>query len=381
MTKRVQAVGAAVLVVVLVVVLSWQANKLWPVPKAETPSLSPATTFAQLAAKFNLPTREVRGAFDLASEEDLSQTLQSKGLSPEAAKQRLQALMERRPEAEPKNFKKIGSKFALWALWLLFIYFMLARKRIKASTRKWLLLVAVGLFGVVYGADISPMGTVKDGLVVFGKTHKLFPPRVAALGVFLLITWLANRLLCGWGCQLGVLQDLLFRLNRTKDNRKSLLPQVKVPFALSNTVRTLVFVSIAVAALKFSTDLVEAIDPFKLFNPAAFGLAGGVFALVVVVASFFVYRPWCHFFCPFGLVGWVIEQFSLNHIRVDYARCIECRTCEKACPTQAMRAILLQERTRPDCYACGTCLEVCPTEAVHFDARRREPLPAGKFEH
>jgi NAD-dependent dihydropyrimidine dehydrogenase PreA subunit len=98
------------------------------------------------------------------------------------------------------------------------------------------------------------------------------------------------------------------------------------------------------------------------------------------VASLFVYRPWCHFFCPFGLVGWIVEKKSLFKIKVNYDTCTACGTCTKACPSTVMDAILKQDRVTPDCFACATCIESCPTDSIHFAAGKRSKPPAGKFD-
>ncbi len=98
------------------------------------------------------------------------------------------------------------------------------------------------------------------------------------------------------------------------------------------------------------------------------------------IAALFVYRPWCHLFCPFGLVGWLTEKVSIYKINVDYDACTACEVCAKACPSTVMNAILKQEQTIPDCFACGSCIDVCPVNAVHVQSGKRNATPAGKFE-
>jgi polyferredoxin len=223
------------------------------------------------------------------------------------------------------------------------------------------------------------MGTVKDAIVLLGSRGVIFPPRLIAFGVFLLMVIIANKFICSWGCQLGTLQDTIFRLNRDKGDRKGVLRQVKVPFAVSNAVRVAFFITIAVFAFVWATDIVEGIDPFKVFKPRALAWLGGTFVGIVLIASLFVYRPWCHFFCPFGLVGWAAERISLFKVHVDYDKCIACGSCEKACPSTVMGAILRRDRTIPDCFSCGTCMEVCPAGAISFGTGGRSKPPAGKF--
>jgi polyferredoxin len=109
-------------------------------------------------------------------------------------------------------------------------------------------------------------------------------------------------------------------------------------------------------------------------------MAGGLFIGLVLITSLFVYRPWCHFFCPFGLVGWLAEKISIFKVKVDYDKCIACGACSKACPSTVMGAILKQDRITPDCFSCGTCMEACPADAISFDCGKRPKPPQEKFE-
>lgn len=130
---------------------------------------------------------------------------------------------------------------------------------------------------------------------------------------------------------------------------------------------------LAAVAFLAAFDLIGLIDPFKVFNTAKLGLAEAVFAALLFGASFFVYRPWCHLACPFGLVGWLFERFSRFRIRIDRATYTPCMACANACPSDAMKAIVLEKPALPDCFSCGTCLDVCPTQSVHFASLRELP--------
>ena len=110
-------------------------------------------------------------------------------------------------------------------------------------------------------------------------------------------------------------------------------------------------------------------------------MAGALFVGVLLVAGLFIYRPWCHFFCPFGLVGWLVEKISRVKISVDYDTCIACRKCATACPSTVMAAILVRDKkTIPDCFACYTCRDVCPTDSIRFSTRKRMLPPPEHFE-
>ncbi len=190
--------------------------------------------------------------------------------------------------------------------------------------------------------------------------------------VFLIIVFFANKYICTWGCQAGTLQDLIFRINQTNTLQAVLGKQIKPPFVLTNTVRTVFFCVFIFISFFWGIDIIDPINPFNIYNPVHLGVIGGLFVGMLLVSSLFVYRPWCHFFCPFGLVGWIVEKASYNKINVKYETCIACEKCVTACPSTVMGAILKgNKKTIPDCFACYTCREVCPTDSIRFSSRKK----------
>ena len=69
----------------------------------------------------------------------------------------------------------------------------------------------------------------------------------------------ANKFICAWGCQLGALQDLIFRLNRNKKDTRGLLRQYKPPFIITNAIRIAFFVIFTAAAFLWTADIVDPI--------------------------------------------------------------------------------------------------------------------------
>ena len=178
---------------------------------------------------------------------------------------------------------------------------------------------------------------------------------MVALAGFLLMSILGNKVFCGWACQFGALQDLVSHVPVRK---------WKPPFLVSNLVRAAFLVALAGCALLVPLDILEPIDPFRVFRLGA-TLAVGV-AAAVLLAGVWVYRPWCTFMCPFGLVSWLGERVSLARVRVNHETCIKCRKCERACPTHSMEGIRGKRPFPQDCFACGACIRECPVNAVRW---------------
>ena len=369
---------------IIVIPLSIVSTRMWG-GKPEQPieinelSISSEMTVREFGKANSVPNPVLKKIFDLQSPADLETQLAAYG-TPEHIADLARKNIALAEEHASKNWMKIPVKFGLWLLFLTIVYFILRDRSNTTNLRKWLYVASIILFGVIMGSDPSPMGTVKDAIHLFGTTGAVFIPRMIALAVFLILVFWVNKYICAWGCQVGTIQDLIFRINRSKDHRAVVGRQVKVPFVLTNSIRVAFLFLFTIVVLLRGTDIIEPIDPFKIYNPVHIGIFGGIFIGLLLIASLFVYRPWCHFFCPFGLVGWLIEKVSLVKISVDYEACIACEQCTKACPSTVMEAILKRKTmTIPDCFSCYTCRDVCPTDAIHFSGKKRTVPPADKF--
>jgi polyferredoxin len=374
-----------IIIVLVVVSTSVLSSRLWSGEQEQLPeriavNIDKNIIVAEFGKKYHLDRKSLKKIFALKSTDDLKKRVADFGMNEELLSKKVNQVLAIQAELASKNWFKIPLKGILWVAFLLAIFILIRKGRITARNRKWIYMVAVGVFGVILGSDPSPMGTVKDAIVLLGSKGVIFPPRLIAFGIFLLMVILANKFICSWGCQLGTLQDLIFRLNRDSKDSKGLFGQIKIPFMISNSIRILFFLGLILIAFVWAVDIVRPIDPFKIFKPQVIGITGGLFIGLILVSSLFVYRPWCHFLCPFGLVGWMAEKTSLFKIKVDYDKCISCQACSKACPSTVMDAILKQDRVIPDCFSCGTCMETCPADAISFERGKRQKPPAGKFD-
>jgi len=380
-----RAFATAVVTIVLVVITSMVSVTLWA-EKAETVAekapitMTAEMTVAQLGEANALSKKLLARVFGLNAPEQLQQPITGFGLSLEQVRSKLDQELTLQAEDASKNWLKIPLKFTLWFLFMALCFTLLYRAKLTKKARLILYGLGFVLFGVILGADPSPMGTVKDAIVLYAAKGVIFKPRLVAFSIFTLTVVLANKFICSWGCQLGALQDFIFRLNRNdQDSERGALPQYKIPFVISNSVRLLFFAALIWVAVAWAYDLTHEIDPFKIFKPAVISATGWIFIVALLLLSLFVYRPWCHLFCPFGLSGWLFEKLSLFRIKVDYDTCISCGACEKACPSPVMAAILHRDKTViPDCFSCGNCIETCPTRAVSFAFGKREKPPADR---
>lgn len=249
-------------------------------------------------------------------------------------------------------------KIVLWAAVVITATMLLRRRKVDSRVRTVFLVSGTLVFGFAFGFLIpggknpNPVAMVRTfftSLLVKGQLSVLITGMLAAL---LLMSFVSNKALCGWGCQLGLLQDLLHRAK---------LPKWKPKFWFSNSIRVGIFIALITGLVVGLLDIIGLIDPFQIFS-FQFTLAIGIFSGILLITSVFVYRPWCRFICPFGLISWLVEQMSLFRPRIDRQKCRECNLCVNACPSGAMDDFFKGKRIHADCFACGACIEACPCD-------------------
>ena len=241
------------------------------------------------------------------------------------------------------------------------------------------LVVAAIACGFALGKSPNPMeGAVKVFKAMVGLQPSV-PAVVGALVFFLLLAMIGNKLVCGWACPFGALQELVYSLPILRRMKRK-----KVPFLLSNMIRGGLFALMLLMLFgwiggKRGFVLYHPINPFNLFNFEFEGPPMLVVILGALVLGAVVYRPFCQFVCPFGFVSWIAERVSLYRIRVAPTRCNGCGACGVACPTGAAKDIVAGRPLAADCYSCARCLTVCPHDAIRY-CRRPEPSETAPLE-
>ena len=356
------------------------------------PNAALAMPFAELAQAQGVDAQALAAEVGLPEGADLSEQtgplLKANELSLQDLQSAMQALRNAQtgvPEGDPpleghsaveaeaasKDWGKIRLKFILWVACFVAALLMLMLTKVRPLVRVLMLLAAAAIFGVWLGVEPNAPGTIKDGIMLYATSGEIFLPRLMAFAGFLLMSIIGGKLFCGWCCQFGTLQDAIWHLPTKK---------WKPPFALSNTFRVGALLLISIAAFGYGADILEPIDPFRIFRLGA--LWAVITAVAVLIASVWVYRPWCSFFCPFGLVSWVAERIAITKPRVNLKTCIDCLRCERACPNFSIQGLRRGRKAPQDCFACGTCIRVCPVNAIrwHITPPPNDPEPVAHDE-
>jgi len=373
------------LLLLTVIALSYITNTFWGNPPEREPDsgkfiADPNITVAAYGRINSIPPVVLIKIFGLNSEADSLKSLKDFSLTQEQLLNRTRVEISDYLEEHSKNPIRYTIHFIVYLVFLAFIFYLIYHSKITPSKQKWLYLAAILIFGFGFNSNPSPMGPLRDTIALFSHPVDIIHPRLFAILTFLVFVVVANKFICSWACQLGVLQDFIFRLNRSEKGCNAIFDQIKLPFFIANTIRICFFVIVLVSSILWAFNVIGRIDPFNVFNPAAANLTGWIFIISMLIISLFTYRPWCHLLCPFGLLGWFFEKISIFKIKVDYSTCTACGICSESCPSDVMEAILKGKPDIPDCFSCGTCITECPTASIKFDKGKRSKPPIGFFE-
>ena len=219
-----------------------------------------------------------------------------------------------------------------------------------------------------------PIGSLQSSLA--GTVLK-FPFYV--VGLLLLFALCLGRIICGWLCPFGLVQDLLYKIPTPKLGKNSVtakLTYLKYCIAVIFVVLLPIYFWWAdgVGAPAFCKYIcpagtLEAGLPLLALNENLRGgiglLFGWKFLLMTVIfgACVFIYRPFCRFLCPLGAWYGLFNKLSLFGIRVDAPKCINCNACVKVCKMDCQK---VGDR---ECINCGECKKYCPTGAISFKTK------------
>jgi len=265
--------------------------------------------------------------------------------------------------------KKGGVNLPLVINGILCLVVLLLLRGEKLSNRLgiWILVPSLLIFGVLFRASAEPLRAIVQLFQSLALGMFDLRTTLVVFLAFFLMTFVGVKLVCGWGCPVGTLQELLFRLpvfNRLKKKR--------TPFWLSNSIRAVLFGIFLILAFGLifglkDQSLYRYFNPFRLFE-WNFRVTAPIFVILIFGLSLFHYRPYCMFVCPFGLFSWLIQDLSIFKIRVNQDTCLDCGKCGQACPTGAAEGIIQEKTFKADCFSCARCLNACPKGSLKYRA-------------
>lgn len=334
---------------------------------------NPLMSVNQIAGKYGFTPKALAHDLKLSVDKDLNVPVASYGVTQDMIDNAIAHNLSHEGE-ELSNLKyPVSVLICLFAV--IFLLKWGVPKKYNPKVRKgfypqWVFIVVlifvVIVLGFLLGKSPNPMeGAVKVFKSMVGLYESIWT-KIVLLMFFLLLAVVANKAICGWACPFGAVQELIYFLPVFKKLKKK-----KLPFWISNTVRIALFIVFllllfGVLGSKKGYVIYHNMNPFNMFNFDISSMTMGIFIIVYLVVSFFLYRPFCRFICPFGLISWVFERFSLSRVRIDFDRCTDCGTCDKRCPLTAAKDRVKQKTFYADCFSCMRCLRACPANAIHY---------------
>lgn len=198
------------------------------------------------------------------------------------------------------------------------------------------------------------------------------------VGFFLFTGAILGRVVCGFLCPFGLVQDLLYKIPFFAKRKN--MPGHKGLVWIKYVILALMVVILPMFALNAygisdpwfckylcpSGTLFGGI-PLIATNDGLQQALGGLFIwklsvlLVILVWSLWVYRPFCKYLCPLGAIyGW-FNPIALSRFQMDKEACIDCKKCKSACP---MDIPVYAKPNSAECIKCGKCLQACPTDCI-----------------
>jgi formate hydrogenlyase subunit 6/NADH:ubiquinone oxidoreductase subunit I len=171
-------------------------------------------------------------------------------------------------------------------------------------------------------------------------------------------TLLFGRIYCGVCCPLGILQDIAFALFKHKSQG------VKTK---ARTVARYVILAafIAVGLCGFGVSWIE---PYGLFGRIVTGLwIALTFGLAIFALAAWRGRVCCNWVCPVGTFLGGLSRRALFKLKINEAKCIGCRQCERTCRASAITIKGKGEGGKIDstlCVQCRDCTVLCPKGAI-----------------
>lgn len=195
-----------------------------------------------------------------------------------------------------------------------------------------------------------------------------------------------GRLICGWACPFGLIQELLHKIPSKKFGVPRGLRYVKYGFLFIFVILLPLTVvdSFGYGQLWFCkyvcpAGTLEAGLPMLFMQPALRQSIGVLFYSKLVILVFFIIwsvlasRPFCRTTCPLGAFYALFKKFKLVKLRLVEENCTRCKACHDVCPM----GVKFDES--PEDAECISCL-ACMSKACQFDAIELEVagLPLGR---
>lgn len=219
-----------------------------------------------------------------------------------------------------------------------------------------------------------PLGSLQNAISASADR-----PAFYVVGIILLFGMFLGRVICGFLCPFGLIQELLHKIP-VKKLKKNKITQnltcikyvilgifvVMIPLFFGLRKQPLpAFCKYICPAGTLEGALMLMLHPD---NADLRSLTGGIFywklavLIAMVISCVFIFRAFCRFICPLGAIYSLFSKIALLGVRVDMNKCNNCGACVKTCKMD------IKNVGDRECIQCGECINVCPEKAISFKA-------------
>ena len=256
-----------------------------------------------------------------------------------------------------------------------------------ATTTKQFCAPGINCYSCPGAVAACPLGSLQGSLSANRST--IF----YVFGTLLLYCILFGRMICGWLCPFGLIQELLYKI-KTPKVKKSPITRILSYFKY---VVLVFFVGVVPLMYAFRDQPLPAFCKYicpagtieggllllsnkaneSVFFPMLKYLFTWKFMLMIaiVVGCVFIFRLFCRFICPLGGLYGLFNKLSVFGVKVDEEKCTHCNICVAHCKCD------IKHVGDQECISCGDCIDVCPTKAISWKGSKiflkANEIPAG----
>ncbi len=250
-----------------------------------------------------------------------------------------------------------------------------ARGKIYQGPMKQLCLPGLNCYSCPGALGACPVGALQAVLASRDYAFSFY-----VVGFLMAVGALCGRLVCGFLCPFGLVQDLMHRIPLPRKMKIHRIPGEK----RIGYLRYFILLVFVILLPSLAVNIIGQGDPWfcKYICPSGTLLggiplvlagdgfrdaAGALFDWKMLLLIFFLlfsmayYRPFCRFICPLGAVYGLANPVSLYRYRLIEERCTHCGKCKSACKMGIDPA---KNPNSPECIRCGECVRACPHQAL-----------------